>query len=346
MPYCKPSYIATSFLNLTSAQCVWHERAESHELMDLSALVGHAQRHHYLQPNQITDYREPFLHFYSVSHSEKCTVKSAYCVTRDPKLMVGAGQVHFEKLHKKIKSIDGFEASSFREVRVLDNVEADGAMADSKAWSQRNTLDTKETKSFDSAELLHHRRKSSGLLSSMLNSDRLASQPLNTVSPFFEIVPHSDHDALDAGAQVHRSMCSKSPNNFLGNSFSTEDSPSSIKASGELSDDNDIALSIFDYELSCQPYFDIQLQEYQDLYGLNEDPMHLILSSDDGIKKERGRDRLPVWPDKAIPKIERIRVKIEEQEESIWGSILDYDITKNVGEAEEYMDMKDMEQNV
>jgi hypothetical protein len=38
--------------------CIWRERAESHELMDIEALMRHGQRFHYLLQSQMGDYRE------------------------------------------------------------------------------------------------------------------------------------------------------------------------------------------------------------------------------------------------------------------------------------------------
>lgn len=39
-------------------ECIWRERAESHELMDIEALMHHGQRYHYLQDIQMEDYGE------------------------------------------------------------------------------------------------------------------------------------------------------------------------------------------------------------------------------------------------------------------------------------------------
>ena len=36
--------------------CVWRERSESHELMDIEALMRHGKRYHYLQQSQMGDY--------------------------------------------------------------------------------------------------------------------------------------------------------------------------------------------------------------------------------------------------------------------------------------------------
>lgn len=53
--------------------CNWRERAESHDLMDTTALIRHGMRVHYLATEQVDEYREWYLHsccVYLLKHSE------------------------------------------------------------------------------------------------------------------------------------------------------------------------------------------------------------------------------------------------------------------------------------
>jgi hypothetical protein len=51
------------------------------------------------------------------------TVKAAYCITRDPELQGGGWTVPFERIQLSVKSSDGVESFSYREFRLVEDVE-------------------------------------------------------------------------------------------------------------------------------------------------------------------------------------------------------------------------------
>jgi hypothetical protein len=266
-------------------------------------------------------------------------VKAAYCVTRVPELRGAGWTASFERIQCSVKPFDGMKAPSFEGFRAVRRTDEDLFSAPFSIrlseWQQHNMQELSNDKVVCAEDLNDPKYQSPGFAAS-LNGYTLQEPIISCPVTHPADLNGPRNQASDY--PVHNLPSMSIPKS---GSWDAEFSPEGF-TSFDVNGEDAIDLSTFDYELACLPLFDTQLQEYMETYGISDDEMCLGLPIEIETKLQKWEgDRLQIWPEKVVPGLEMFEeyVKLEEEGGSdwLWGLETDF------GEAEDYMDMRDIE---
>lgn len=336
--------------------CMWRERAESHELMDIEALIRHGGRYHYLQQSQMVDYRKLSLRVYistvQISEPFNSTVRAAYQVHRSPLLHHGYSHEQFpqvpdtsftppERLTPGAWHSGAMDFVPLLPIKMEDS-EEETSLVGSFSYlvgrsSRLNIPEGHGLQELDQGCYGEH-----PILRPMNLNDQ-GSEDFNG-TPIFNS-PKYRQDELYL-PEIFNDL-DLDPNGMYGDWTHTMTLPNVCLDPNGFGGEplmETINLARFDHELAGSPIFDAQLLEYKDQRGWTTGG-YLGLPGVIGItpgawEEAERRDRLHVWPEKVTSASGTFGGCVKGHEEDD-GSVRVF--AGDFGDAGEYMDLREME---